>query len=290
MNQQSSALPMRKLGRTGLDVTIIGLGGYHVGTIKDIDLAADLVRAAIDEGVNFLDNAHCYHDGYSERVVGRALFSGGYRQRVVLMTKNHGRDAESFTEQLDASLKNLRTDCIDLIQFHSLSRPQEIEAIYAPGGALEAAEKARREGKVRFIGFTGHYRPAIHKAMIEQGFAWDTCQLPVNLLDAQYLSFQHEVLPLLHQRGIGVIGMKSLSNGRIMKAGVSASEAMRYAFSQPIDILISGIDSLDALHENLAVARFFEPMSRQEQHQLLERTASAASNGELEQYKQAGRG
>lgn len=284
------SLPTRPLGRTGLNVTILGLGGYHVGTIKDIDLAANLVRAAIDEGINFLDNAHCYHDGYSERVVGRALLDSAYRQRVILMTKNHGRNAADFNTQLHDSLNNLRTDYLDLIQFHALSNLDEVQAIYAPGGAIEAAQQARRQGKVRFIGFTGHYRPAIHRAMIEQGFQWDTCQLPANLLDAHHLSFQNEVFPLLLDRGIGIIGMKSLANGHILDTDIPAAEAIRYALSLPVDTLVSGIDSLETLHANLATARYFRPMTEAEKSLLLNRIAPIAATGNLEKYKQSSHG
>ncbi len=290
MGQGQGTIPTRQLGRTGLQVSIIGLGGYHVGTNKDIDQAAQMVREAIDQGINFLDNAHCYHDGYSEQVMGQALSQGGYRDRVILMTKNHGRDAGEFSRQLDDSLRNLKTDHLDLVQFHALSKLEEVDAIYAPGGAIEAALKAREQGKTRFIGFTGHYRPAVHRAMIERGFQWDTCQLPANLLDAQHLSFLQEVVPLLRQHNIGVIGMKSLANGQILKTGVTAAEAIRYSLSLPIDILISGIDSPEHLQENLKVARSFTPMPEDDQQALLDSLQTVAASGELEQYKQQGHG
>jgi predicted aldo/keto reductase-like oxidoreductase len=280
-----NGIPTRLLGSTGIRLTILGIGGYHIGKAGDADLAARIIRTAIDEGVNFLDNAWCYNKGDSERFMGRAL-GDGYRDKVFLMTKNHGRDAATFERQLGESLNRLQTDHIDLLQFHEIVEDGIPAKIFGQG-VIEAAVKARDAGRIRFIGFTGHRWPHLFREMLEHDFAWDAMQFPANLLDAHYRSFTGEILPLAKARGIGVIGMKSLSGGRLLETGIAAREAIRYTLSLPIDTLVSGIDSLDLLTQNLETARGWTPMTDGERDQLLERAAHFAADGHLEHYKQA---
>ena len=277
----------RTLGKTGLEVSILGVGGYHIGKDRDIKLGTTLVRTAIDEGINFLDNAWCYNQGVSETVMGHAL-RDGYRERVVLMTKNHGRDIVTFESHLDDSLRRLQTDHIDVLQFHEIISEGDPQKIYE-SGVLEAAEKARDQGKIRYIGFTGHRWPHLFTQMLEGGFAWDTAQLPANLLDYHYRSFSSTVIPRLAERGVGIIGMKSLAgDGKSMfAAGASASEAMRYSLSLPIHSLISGMDTVELVRVNCALARSFQPMADDEREALLARVASHATDGTLEKYKTA---
>lgn len=276
-----NGIPTRPLGSTGQHVTILGVGGYHSGKGSK-ELGVRIVRTAIDEGINFMDNAHCYNGGDSERMMGEAL-QDGYRDKVFLMTKNHGRDGESYREQLEGSLRRLRTDVIDLVQFHDIGEG-DAGSIFERG-AFEAALRAQEEGKIRFIGFTGHRNPSYHQEMLDQDFAWDTVQLPVNLLDAQYHSFLQQIVPQLERRGIGIIGMKSLSGNRILRTEVPADKAIAYALSQPVDTLVSGIDSIEILQENLATVRSWQPMSEQEQKEWLARVATEAADGHLEGYK-----
>ncbi|MFW6108448.1 MAG: aldo/keto reductase [bacterium] len=279
-----NGLPTRPLGGTGLRVTVLGVGGFHVGEPAPEE-GIRIIRTAIDEGVNFLDNAWCYHDGESERLMGRAL-RDGYRDRVVLMTKNHGRDADSFRRQLDQSLQRLGTDCIDILQFHDISQPDEPDRLF-DGGAVDAAVEARRAGKIRFIGFTGHRLPAVHRLMLDKDFPWDTVQCPVSVLDAHFHSFQRGVLPVLRERGIGAIGMKSLSSGRVLQTGIGAGEAIAYALSQDIATLVSGMESVDDLARNLATVRAWAPMAAVDQQALLARSAPYARDGRLERHKTA---
>ncbi|MCD6519714.1 MAG: aldo/keto reductase [Anaerolineae bacterium] len=272
----------RILGSTKERVTIIGIGGYHIGK-GDPSLGIRIIRAAIDEGINFMDNAWCYNQGASERIMGEAL-KGGYRDQVFLMTKNHGRDAQTFRKQLEESLRRLRTDHIDLLQFHEIVHPGLPQQIFSQG-AIEEALKAREEGKIRFIGFTGHRWPYLFQEMLAQDFTWDAVQLPVNLLDAHYRSFAKGILPLLKERGIGAIGMKSLAGGELLKTGIPVDKAIAYSLSQPIDTLVTGIDSMEVLEQNLAIARAWEPMPIEEQTTLLAQVAPFAQDGHLERYK-----
>lgn len=281
-SNRRNGIPTRVLGSTGVRVTIIGLGGYHIGQ-GDADLGVRIIREAIDEGINFLDNAWCYNDGNSERIMGRAL-QGSYRDRVFLMTKNHGRDADTFREQLEQSLRRLGTDYIDLLQFHAINEAGEPERIFSEG-AVEEAMKAREEGKIRYIGFTGHRWPDLLEEMLEYDFDWDAAQMPVNLLDAHFRSFAGQALPTLLDRGIGVIGMKSLTGGWLLKTDVTVSDAISYALSQPIDTLVTGIDSVEILQQNLEIARSWEPMAEERQAELLEQVSVVAQDGALEKYK-----
>jgi len=282
-----NGIPTRILGKTGVRVTVLCVGGYHLGKSRNTQLGVRIIRTAIDEGINFLDNAWCYNDGESERIMGHAL-QDGYREKVFLMTKNHGRDAATFRRQLDESLERLQTDHIDLLQFHEIIHDGEPDRIFSEG-AIEAAIQAREEGKIRFIGFTGHRWPHLFKQMLAKDFEWDTVQMPTNLLDYHYRSFTKEILPILVERGIGTIGMKSLggTGTRILKAGISAQEAISYALSLPVHTLVSGMDSLEVLAQNLEIVRDWRPLTDEEQNQLLERVAPLAINGRLEHYKTA---
>ncbi|NLG51220.1 MAG: aldo/keto reductase [Chloroflexi bacterium] len=292
MEERRNGIPTRLLGSTGARVTLIGVGGYHQGKVG-AELGQRIVRTAIDEGINFLDNAWCYHDGESERIMGLAL-QGGYRDKVFLMTKNHGRDGATYRKQLEESLTRLKVDMIDLVQFHDIG-PGDAARIFSEG-AIEAALEAREQGKIRFIGFTGHTWPSLHAEMLErakalgEGFAWDTVQLPINLLDAQYHSFMQAIVPPARERGMGVIGMKSLAGGELLKTGVTPQDAIAFALSQPIDTLVTGIDSLEVLQQNLDIARAWQPLSERDERRLLEAVAEPASRGHLETYKRVPQG
>ena len=283
MSTEINGIPTRTLGSTGVEVTVLGVGGYHIGKDANSELGIRIIRAAIDAGINFLDNAWCYNQGESERIMGRAL-RDGYRDKVFLMTKNHGRDRATFEEQLDESLRRLQTECIDLLQFHEIIQDGVPQRIFSEG-AIEAALQAREAGKIRFIGFTGHRWPHLLREMLDMDFKWDTVQFPANLLDAQYRSFTKQILPLLKSRGIGAIGMKSLAGDRILQTGVSPREAISYCLSLPIDVLVSGIDSLAVLEQNLAIVRNWQPLTNEEQTALLDRVAPFAGDGSLEYYK-----
>ncbi|MFC1717126.1 aldo/keto reductase [Candidatus Poribacteria bacterium] len=283
--ERINGIPTRILGRTGVRVTVIGVGGYHIGKDKDPQLAIHIIHSAINEGINFMDNAWCYNSGESERFMGVAL-KNGYRDKVFLMTKNHGRDAATFRHQLDESLKRLQTDYIDLLQFHEIIHEGEPERIFSEG-AIEEAIKARDEGKIRFIGFTGHRWPHLLEQMLEKDFDWDTVQMPINLFDYHYRSFTKGILPILVERGIGVIGMKSLAGGGILETDISPREAISYTLSLPVHALISGMDSLEILKTNIDIVRTWEPLSEDERGQLLERIAPRAGDGRLEHYKTA---
>jgi aryl-alcohol dehydrogenase-like predicted oxidoreductase len=285
-----ATVPTRKLGRTGEMVSMLGLGGYHIGTssLSD-DEAIALIRRAVDSGITFLDNCWDYNDGKSEERMGRAL-EGGYRKRAFLMTKLDGRSKDVARAQLGQSLARLRTNQIDLVQIHEVIRMEDPERCFAKNGAIHALIEARREGKLRFIGFTGHKDPTIHLAMLEtakkHGFTFDTVQMPLNVMDAQYVSFEKAVLPRLLEQQIGVLGMKSLGSGDILKSGVvKAEECLRYALTLPTSVVITGMDSEKILDQGLAVARSFRPYTEDERRSLLARAADAAKNGEYEQFK-----
>ncbi len=280
---RSNGIPTRLLGSTGIRVTVLGVGGYHIGKNRNTKLGIQIIRTAIDEGINFLDNAWCYNGGKSEIIMGKAL-RDGYRDKVFLMTKNHGRDGKTYTKQLEESLKRLQTDTIDLVQFHEIVDEGVPDKIFSQG-AIEAALKAKEQGKIRFIGFTGHRWPHLFRQMLDYDFPWDTVQHPTNLLDIHYRSFTREVLPILKERGIGAIGMKSLASGNLLETGVCAKDAISFALSLPIDILVSGIDSIEILHKNLDIARNWTPLSPEEKEQLMQKAAPFAGDGHLEHYK-----
>lgn len=284
----SGDIPRRPLGRTGVEVCAMGLGGYHLGTVKNQREAVRIVQDAVDEGITFLDNAWEYHDGKSETIMGRAL-GDGRRPQVFLMTKvcTHGRGRREAMRQLEQSLKRLRTDYLDLWQVHEVVYDNDPERHAAPGGVLEALEEAKRQGKVRFVGFTGHKSPSIHQKMLRLGFPFDTCQLPLNCLDGTFHSFERDVLPELVRRGIAPIGMKSMGGeGDVVeKKVVTAEEALRYAMSLPVATTVTGIDSLKVLRQDLRIARGFQPMAPAAMEELRRRCAQAAADGRFELYK-----
>jgi aryl-alcohol dehydrogenase-like predicted oxidoreductase len=277
----------RPFGRHPDQVSIIGLGGYHLGKARTIAEAVRIVHEAIDAGVNFLDNAWEYHDGESERRMGRAI--ADRRDAVFLMTKvcTHGRDARTAMRQLDESLRRLKTDYLDLWQIHECVYYNDPERHFARHGAVEALERARAQGKVRYVGFTGHKDPEIHLRMLAYGFPFDACQLPLNGVDAAFRSFQAHVLPELARQQIAAIGMKSLGgDGRIVKKkAATVEDALRYAMSLPVCTTVAGVDSLKVLRQHLKIARAFTPMSARARAAYEKRLAEFALDGRFELYK-----
>lgn len=282
------ALPTRPLGTTGAHVSILGLGGYHLGNVGTQKEAVAIVREAIEAGLTFMDNAWEYHEGKSEERMGKAL-AGGWRERAFLMTKlcTHGRDAKVAMRQLDESLRRLKTDHLDLWQVHEVAYHNDPERHFMKGGAIDALERAKREGKVRFVGFTGHKDPALHLRMLSYGFPFDSCQMPLNCFDGSFRSFEREVLPELHRQGIAPIGMKSLGGegDAVKRKVISPQEGLRYAMSVGVATTVSGIDSLRVLRQNLKIARDFSPMSALEMEALRRRCAGEAADGRFELYK-----
>jgi predicted aldo/keto reductase-like oxidoreductase len=283
----SKELPTRELGKTGVRVPIICLGGWHIGAVKDQAEAIKIMHAAVDNGLTFFDNAWDYHDGGSEEVMGKALAEGGYRKKVFLMTKNCERDARGTRKNLEDSLRRLRTDVIDLWQFHEINYDNDPDWVIEKGGLAEAL-KAQKEGKVRFIGFTGHKDPHIHLKMLGK-HRWDTVQMPINVCDYFYRSFARLVVPEALKQGTAPIGMKSLGGGqpgRLVAAKVcSAEEAIRYALSQDVASLVTGIDSMKVLEQNLGIARGFKKMSAEEQNALRDKVSAVAGDGRHERFK-----
>jgi aryl-alcohol dehydrogenase-like predicted oxidoreductase len=286
-SSSSRSIDRRPFGRYPDRVSVIGLGGYHLGKPKTVAEAVRIVHEAIDAGVNFLDNAWEYHDGESERRMGRAI--ADRRGSVFLMTKvcTHGRDAKVAMRQLDESLRRLRTDYLDLWQIHECVYANDPDRHYARGGVVEALERAKAQGKVRYLGFTGHKDPEIHLRMLSYGFPYDACQLPLNGFDADFRSFQSRVLPELERQKIAAIGMKSLSgDGRVVKKKAArVADALRYAMSLPVCTTVSGIDSLRVLRQNLRIARQFTPMSARERRAYERSLAEYAADGRFELYK-----
>lgn len=287
MTTNSAGIPLRPLGRTGVHVTAIGFGGYHLGTIKDDDYAIRLCQQAIDEGIGFLDNAWEYHDGRSEELMGKAM--QGRRDKVFLMTKvcTHGRDKHEAMRQLEDSLRRLKTDHLDLWQIHEVVYENDPEWHFKPGGVLEAFELARQQGKVRFVGFTGHKSAEIHLKMLAYEYPFDTCQLPLNALDGTFRSFEQKVLPELQRQGIAAIGMKTMGgSGKMVNEGVlTPEEALRYAMSLPVATTVSGMLTTEMLQHNLEIVRGFVPMSAEEMELLRNRVAEAGGDGRYEIYK-----
>ena len=283
-------MPMRTLGHTGVSVSLIGLGGWHLGFKSiDEDLSIRIIRTAIDNGINFMDNCWDYNEGASEVRMGKAL-RDGYRERVFLMTKIDGRTKEEATKQLDESLRRMKTDHIDLVQHHEILRYEDPHRIFDEQGANAALLEARKAGKIRFIGFTGHKDPRIHLYMLEvakeNGFKFDTVQMPLNVMDAHYRSFEKMVLPELVKEHIGVLAMKTLANGMIMESNtVTAIECLQYAMNLPTSVVITGCESMDDLEQALNAAHTFDPMTEEQVQSLLRRTKSAASRGEFELFK-----
>jgi predicted aldo/keto reductase-like oxidoreductase len=289
--ERGGEIPMRQLGRTGEKVSCIGLGGSHIGKVKDEQEAIRIMRAAIDRGLTFMDNSWDYNDGdgASETRMGKAL-RDGYREKVFLMTKVDGRTKEAAAKQIDESLRRLQTDRLDLLQLHEVIRMEDPDRAFAEGGAIEALKEARQAGKCRHLGFTGHKDPAVHLRMLDtaasHGFRFDTVQMPLNVMDAHFRSFEHQVLPRLVEQGIGVLGMKSMGSGVILKSKVvKPVECLHYALNLPTSVVITGIDSMNILDQAIEAARTFKPMTRKQVSSLLARTAEAASAGKFELFK-----
>ena len=289
--QQDSpnGLPTRRLGRTNEQVSILCLGGWHIGAVENKDEAVRIMHAAIDEGMTFFDNAWDYHDGGSEEIMGRAMSYPGKRDKVFLMTKNCERDYEGSMSNLDDSLRRMKTDRIDLWQFHEMVYDSDPDWVFDKGG-LKAALEAQKAGKVRYIGFTGHKDPSIHIKMLNKPYDWDTAQMPVNVLDAHYRSFQKEAVPICLARDVGVVGMKSLGGGSPKgeipsKTSATYEECRRYALSLPVSTLVVGIRSMDELMADIKIARDFKPMTDDKKAVLLAKVADVAGDGRYERFK-----
>jgi uncharacterized protein len=280
-------IPRRALGSTGEYVSAIGLGGYHIGSVGSEKEATRIIHEAIDAGMTFMDNAWEYHEHRSEERMGKAL--ADRRERVFLMTKvcTHGRDAKVAMRQLEDSLRRLKTDYLDLWQVHEVAFYNDPVLQFATGGVIDALDRAKRQGKVRFVGFTGHKDPALHLEMLSHDYPFDCVQMPLNCFDATFRSFEQQVLPELLRRGIAPIGMKSMGGegDMVKKKAVTAQDALAYAMSLPVATTISGIDSLKVLRQNLGVARGFEPMTPKEMTALRARCAELAGDGRFELYK-----
>ncbi len=290
MQEPTTPIPHRTItmrnGQT-LDISILGMGGFHLGSAKSQTVVDNMVAKAIDHGVNFFDNAWDYHDGQSEERVGTAL--KGKRDKVLLMTKvcTHGRSKDVAMQQLEQSLRRLQTDHLDVWQIHEVVYYNDPDNIFRADGAIEALEQAKKDGKVRFVGFTGHKDPSIHLNMLSRGFAFDTVQMPLNPFDAQFRSFQHRVLPEAKKQGVNVLGMKSLggSGEMVTHGGMTPEQGLRYAMSLPVATTISGMDSMLVLNQNLAIAQNFKPMPDAEKHALEQQVKVWAADGRYERFK-----
>jgi aryl-alcohol dehydrogenase-like predicted oxidoreductase len=282
-------IPYRTLGRTREKISVIGVGGYHLGQTSNEKEAIGIVRAAIDRGITFLDNSWDYHDGKSEMRMGKAL-KDGYRDRAFLMTKVDGRSKKEAAKQIDQSLRRLKTDHVDLMQFHEVIRFEDPDRIFALDGAMEAFLEAKKAGKLRYIGFTGHKDPHVHLYMLEvaarHNFQFDAVQVPLNLMDVHFRSFQHHVLPVLVKNEIGVLGMKSMGAGVILQSKtVTPMECLHYAMNLPTSVVITGMDKMELLEQAIQAAATFRPLSESEVAKLLAKTAAAAASGKFELFK-----
>lgn len=282
-------IPQRTLGRTGESVSALGLGGAHIGSQESEKESIEIIRTAIDSGITFMDNSWDYHDGESERRMGKAL-RDGYREKVFLMTKVDGQSRKAAMEQLEESLSRLQTDTIDLLQFHEIIRMSDPDYILAPGSALDAVLEAQKAGKVRYIGFTGHKSPEIHLNMLEKararGFTFDTVQMPVGLLDHHYNSFESQVLPVLTEENIGILGMKTLASGYLPESGVvTKKECLHYALSLPVSVVITGFKTKEELDQTLESGRSFAPIGDNERAELLERTRKIGAGSDNQLWK-----
>jgi predicted aldo/keto reductase-like oxidoreductase len=288
-SESRNGIPYRTLGRSGEKVSLIGLGGYHLGSQADPQESIRIIRTGLDEGVNFLDNCWDYNGGESEIRMGNAL-RDGYRQKAFLMSKIDGRTKAAAASQINESLRRLQTDRIDLLQFHEVIRDTDPDRIFAEGGGMEAVLEAKKAGKIRFIGFTGHKSPDIHLKMLDtaakHGFACDTVQMPLNVMDAHFNSFEKKVLPVLLKNNLGVLGMKPMGDHVILESKTATPvECLHYAMSLPTSVVITGCDSLPILQQALHAARSFQPMNSSQVAELLTRTAKAAEAGQFELYK-----
>jgi uncharacterized protein len=281
----------RDLGTTGVQVSVIGMGGSHLGqaTVTEEE-AIRLIHQGLDRGINFLDNAWDYNEGRSEERVGKALAQGGYRQKAFVMTKIDGRTKENAASQIDESLKRLKIDHIDLLQHHEVIRFDDPDRIFNEGGAMEAVVAAKQAGKVRFIGFTGHKDPHIHLYMLEvakkHGFHFDTVQMPINIMDAHFRSFAQLVVPQAISQQIGVLGMKCFGGGVILKSGVvEPMDCLRYSLNIPVSVLITGINTTDLLNQAFTAVKSFQPMDEAAVSSLISKTQEASLNGKYELFK-----
>lgn len=279
----------RRFGRTKERVSVLGLGGFHIGTLSQEADSIRLLRTAIDRGVTFMDNCWDYLEGRSEEWMGKAL-QDGYRDKVFLMTKFDGRTRKAAAEQIDESLKRLHTDCVDLMQIHEIIRLEDADRCFAEDGAMEAVQAAQKAGKIRHVGFTGHKDPLVHNRMLDVAarhkFRFDACQLPVNVLDASFRSFSTEVVPRLIQEGIAVLGMKPMAGGAIVQHKLaSPKECLSYALTLPTSVVISGIDKPELLEENLEIVKNFKPLDEAELNSILSRTREPAGTGRYEKFK-----
>ena len=279
----------RTLGRTGQQVSLIGLGGFHIGGQKDEAESIRIIRAAIDRGITFLDNCWDYHEGTSEVRMGKAL-RDGYRDKIFLMTKIDGRTKQAAAQQIEESLQRLQTDHVDLLQHHEVIRMEDPDQIFDENGAMAAFLEAKQAGKLRYIGFTGHKDPAVHLRMLEvaaqHGFHFDTVQMPLNLMDAHFRSFRHQVVPVALKEGIGVLGMKSMGGGLLLKSNtVAPIDCLHYAMHLPVSVVITGIDSMQILDQAFEAIRTYEPFSSEQLADLLAKTQQAAATGKFELYK-----
>jgi uncharacterized protein len=284
----TAPIPLRPFGRTGASVSALGFGGFHMGEIGTEREATSILHRAIDAGITFMDNAWEYHDGVSETRMGKAL-ANGWRERVFLMTKvcTHGRDARTAMRMLEESLRRLKTDHLDLWQVHEVAYWGDPERHFAKGGVIEALDRAKAQGKVRFVGFTGHKDPALHLQMLSYGYPFDSCQMPLNCFDATFRSFEQHVLPECLRQDVAVIGMKTFGGegDAVKKRVVDPVDALRYAMSLPVAVTVTGIDSPRILRQNLGVARGFRPMTALQMKRLRASCAEQAMDGRFELYK-----
>lgn len=279
-------MPMVTLGKSGLKVSKFTLGGFHMA-VKGEEEGIRIIHRAMDLGVNFFDSAHKYHNGRSDEIYGKAL-AGARRQKVLLMSKAEKRDRDTAMKQLEDTLRRMKTDYLDLWQCHEVVRHDEVDKIFGPNGSLEAFVKAKKEGKVRHIGFTGHADPAVHQRLLDGYDGWETVQHPVNLVDKHYLSFIDSVMPNIKKKGLGLIAMKSNAIGGITANKVATiEECLRYTLSQDIDTLVSGVETVQQLEQNVAIVKSFKKMSDLEMTTLLSRTKQGPVGTKVERYKRA---
>jgi len=287
-------MPYRQLGSTGEEVSLVGMGGFHIGKPDTDAEGIKLIHSGVDRGINFMDNSWDYNNGNSEVRMGKALAQDGYRQKVFLMTKIDGRNRSSFDSQLNQSLTRLQTDHLDLVQFHEILRMEDPDRIFAQDGALQAAIAAKQAGKVRFIGFTGHKDPLVHRRMLDvadtHGFRFDTVQMPINVMDAHFRSFTQTVVPLLVQRKMGILGMKTFGDHFILDKVLADKlstpiEMIHYSMTMPVSVVVCGIDRMEILEQALTAARTFQPLTASQISSLLSRTQVAAANGSTELFK-----
>ncbi len=283
----------RPLGSTGVTVSAIGLGGFHIGQQRDEQESIRIIRAAVDRGITFLDNCWDYNGGASEERMGKAL-QDGYRDKVFLMTKIDGRTRDAAAKQIDESLRRLRTDHVDLLQVHETIRLEDPDRVFADGGAIEALSAARKAGKTRFIGFTGHKDPTVHNRMLDtaqaHGFRFDAVQMPLNVMDAHFRSFEHDVLPRLVRERIGVLGMKAMGGQVVLESKTATPvDCLHYALNLPTSTVITGIDRMEILDQACEAVRTFRPMDRAQVQALLAKTATAAASGRYELFKTSDR-